>query len=216
MRIFVIVGLLTIMSCSHMKSGQYIRVPKGQSLKSLADKYNVSSAILKSFNKGRSPKIGDWYFIPQNRGIFGQSARMPASDSLTSAYLNSGRFIWPVPSSKRVSSKFGKRWGRPHEGIDIAARRGSSILAAADGFVVYSGSELGGYGNLTVIKHSGGYFTVYAHADKNLTRRGQSVHKGQVIATIGSTGRSTGPHLHFEVRYRSQAINPKKIIAIKQ
>src|SRR5690606_9771758 len=134
--------------------------------------------------------------------------------NVTEAHLNSGEFAWPVPSSKRISSGYGKRWGRHHEGIDIPGRVGTSIVAAADGKVIYSGSGLGGYGNITVILHDNGYHTVYAHAKRNLTVAGQRVYKGQVIAQLGKSGRSTGPHLHFEIRKNSRPLNPTQVLAM--
>jgi murein DD-endopeptidase MepM/ murein hydrolase activator NlpD len=118
-----------------------------------------------------------------------------------------------VPSHKSISSNFGARWGRHHDGIDIPARKGTHIVSVSDGVVVYAGSGLGGYGNLTVISHRNGLFSVYAHSDKLYTTKGQKVHKGQVIATVGSTGRSTGNHLHFEIRKNSNPVDPKKVFA---
>jgi murein DD-endopeptidase MepM/ murein hydrolase activator NlpD len=112
-----------------------------------------------------------------------------------------------------MSSSFGQRWGKTHQGIDIPGRIGSHIVAAAEGVVVYSGDEIGGYGNITVIAHKNGFFTVYAHAKENFTRQGQRVYRGQVIAQIGMTGRTYGPHLHFEVRKNGEAIDPTNYLA---
>jgi murein DD-endopeptidase MepM/ murein hydrolase activator NlpD len=127
----------------------------------------------------------------------------------TSAYSTSGvspsGFIWPV--SGPVTSSFGWRWGRMHEGIDIAAPSGTPIASAAGGTVIYAG-WLGGYGNLVVIDHGGGVSTAYAHQSSIAVGSGQSVAQGQVIGYVGSTGHSTGPHLHFEVRVNGQAVDP--------
>lgn len=202
-----------------MKSGHYIQLVKGDDLQVVADEFKVPVWKLKQENPDKAFKPGQWVFIPLKRGIAAHTHnhRTVASEADVTAdtnyYLSQGEFAWPVPSSKNVSSNFGRRWGRKHEGIDIAARRGANIVAAAAGVVVYSGSEMGGYGNITVIAHDDGFFTVYAHADRNLTRKGQKVHQGQVIAKVGSTGRSTGNHLHFEIRHNSKAINPKKMLA---
>lgn len=116
-------------------------------------------------------------------------------------------YIWPV-SQGRLTSKFGRRWGRHHEGIDIAAPTGTSVRAARAGKVIYSGNAIGGYGNMIVVNHGGNFRTVYAHNKKNLVRRGAFVKQGEVIALMGSTGRSSGPHLHFEVRQGSKSYNP--------
>lgn len=108
-----------------------------------------------------------------------------------------GNFIWPLEGG-RVTSPYGWRNGRLHEGVDIGANTGTPILASENGMVKYVGWE-GGYGNSVVIKH-GKYYTRYAHNSANLVSTGEVVEKGQVIAQVGSTGRSTGPHVHFEIR----------------
>jgi murein DD-endopeptidase MepM/ murein hydrolase activator NlpD len=106
-------------------------------------------------------------------------------------------FVWPVLGP--VTSPFGWRWGRMHEGIDIGVPSGTPIRAAAAGTVIYAG-WLGGYGNLTVIDHGGGIATAYGHQSSLAAGNGASVAQGQVIGYVGSTGHSTGAHLHFEVR----------------
>ena len=100
------------------------------------------------------------------------------------------RFEWPLRG--RLTSRFGVRSGRRHEGIDLAAPRGSAVRAAEAGKVIFSG-RLGAYGRCVIVKHAGHYRSVYAHATKTLVRKGQFVDRGQKIATVGSTGRATGP-----------------------
>ncbi len=114
-------------------------------------------------------------------------------------------FIWPVLGA--VTSPFGWRWGRMHEGIDIAAGSGTPIRAAAAGTVIYAG-WLGGYGNLTVIDHGGGIATAHGHQSSLAAGTGAYVAQGQVIGYVGSTGHSTGPHLHFEVRLNGVPQDP--------
>ena len=109
-----------------------------------------------------------------------------------------GSFSWPVQGSGRLTSTYGWRRGSFHAGIDIAASRGTPILAADSGVVVFVGWD-GGYGNSIVLYH-GPYYTRYAHNSENLVSKGQAVKQGDVIARMGSTGRSTGNHLHFEIR----------------
>jgi murein DD-endopeptidase MepM/ murein hydrolase activator NlpD len=116
----------------------------------------------------------------------------------------SGQFIWPVNGS--VVSGFGMRWGRMHEGIDIAAPTGTQIRAAASGSVSLAGAS-GGYGNYTCIDHGGGLSTCYAHQSQILISGG-SVAQGQTIGLVGCTGHCFGPHLHFEVRVGGQAVDP--------
>jgi murein DD-endopeptidase MepM/ murein hydrolase activator NlpD len=113
--------------------------------------------------------------------------------------------IWPVDGV--VVSGFGMRWGRMHEGIDIAASSGTPIRAAAAGTVIYSG-WLGGYGNLVVVDHGNGLATAYAHASSILVGVGQQVTQGGTVSLVGSTGNSSGPHLHFEVRINGAAVDP--------
>lgn len=111
------------------------------------------------------------------------------------------------PSRGRYTSYFGLRWGRMHEGIDIAANMGDNIKAAKDGIVCAADYE-DGYGNVVKINHEGGLVTIYGHCSKLLVSVGQKIIKGQIIALVGSTGNSTGPHIHFEVRKNGVAVNP--------
>ncbi|MCR5177130.1 MAG: peptidoglycan DD-metalloendopeptidase family protein [Anaerovibrio sp.] len=116
--------------------------------------------------------------------------------------------IWPA--SGDVSSPYGLRWNGSdfHPGIDIANDIGTPIMAAADGVVTVAGWNSGGYGNMVDIDHGNGIMTRYGHAQQVVVSAGQTVKKGQIIAYMGSTGYSTGPHLHYEVRVNGQAVNP--------
>lgn len=121
-------------------------------------------------------------------------------------------YIWPTKGS--LTSGFGWRWGRMHRGIDIAGPVGTPIVAAAEGVVVTSGWNSGGYGNLVEIRHADGSLTLYAHNQRILVEEGQRVTQGQLIAEMGSTGFSTGPHLHFEIHPAGQgAVNPITYLA---
>lgn len=111
------------------------------------------------------------------------------------------------PARGSLSSRFGWRWGRKHEGIDIAAKIGTPIYAADGGKVSFSGTQ-SGYGKVVIIDHGNGLQTVYGHNSKNLVSKGDKVYKGQKIAEVGNTGRSTGPHVHFEVRKNGKPVNP--------
>ena len=119
--------------------------------------------------------------------------------------------IFNNPSRGSLTSGFGMRWGRRHEGIDIANSTGTPIMAADAGKVSFAGYK-GSYGNLVIINHENGYQTYYAHCSKILVKSGTRVYKGQEIARVGSTGRSTGPHLHFEVRKNGSPINPLQFV----
>ena len=114
---------------------------------------------------------------------------------------------WVRPTRGGLTSGYGPRWGRMHRGIDFGAPYGTPIYAAAKGTVSYAGPE-GGYGRLVTIRHAGGYTTAYGHMSRIVVRSGQRVSAGQVIAYVGSEGRSTGPHLHFEVRRGGAYLDP--------
>ena len=130
-----------------------------------------------------------------------------AGDPLPESAPQSQGYIWPTKG--KITSDYGRRWGRMHEGIDIAAPINTPIVAAASGKVVKAGWNSGGYGNWVKIKHSNGDLTIYAHNQKVLVRRGEKVDQGEQIAKMGSTGHSTGSHLHFEIHKKGKgAVNP--------
>jgi murein DD-endopeptidase MepM/ murein hydrolase activator NlpD len=131
-----------------------------------------------------------------------RNAQAAAASTGTGSPSASG-FIWPV--NGLVVSGYGWRGGRMHEGIDISAPSGTSILAAAAGSVIHAG-WLGGY--LVVVDHGNGLATAYAHASAILVAVGQAVSQGETLSLVGSTGNSSGPHLHFEVRVNGVAVDP--------
>ncbi|HWH15359.1 MAG TPA: peptidoglycan DD-metalloendopeptidase family protein [Miltoncostaeaceae bacterium] len=133
----------------------------------------------------------------------------PVAASVSRSPSSSGGMIWPAAGT--FTSPFGPRWGRMHEGIDIAVPTGTPVSAAAAGRVISSGWS-GGYGNLVVIDHGGGIATAYAHNSRLLVSPGQSVGQGTTIALAGSTGHSTGPHVHFEVRVNGAAVDPMRYL----
>lgn len=124
---------------------------------------------------------------------------------------SSSRFSWPT-QGKLLSSFGAKKDGLRNDGINIAAPKGAPIKAAENGVVAYSGNELRGFGNMVLLKHSGGWITAYAHADKVMVKRGQKIKKGQKIALVGSSGGVTRPQLHFEIRKGMNPVNPKKYL----
>ena len=124
------------------------------------------------------------------------------------------KYIWPCPSSKKITSKYGYRIHpiqkvrKLHTGIDIGAKKGAEIKASASGKVIMA-KYYGGYGNCIIIDHGGGMSTLYAHMSAYVAKEGDWVSQGQVIGKVGSTGNSTGPHLHFEVRVNGQTVDPQ-------
>lgn len=131
-----------------------------------------------------------------------------------------GKFVWPVPATHASASSFGMRFHpidkvwKPHKGMDIGGSRwkGTPIVAAADGVVVRAGNG-GGYGNFVEIDHGGGVHTFYGHMLSGTVRQGTKVHAGQPVGRMGSTGKSTGAHLHFEMRVNGVQTNPKKYLS---
>lgn len=136
----------------------------------------------------------------------------------TNKTFSGGVFKWPLSSYTRISSQFGYRvhpilkTKKMHTGIDIAATYGTSILAANSGTVIFAG-WYGGYGKAVIIDHGSGKSTLYAHTSKLLVSEGKEVKAGQKIAEVGSTGLSTGPHLHFEVREKGTPVDPLKYVS---
>jgi murein DD-endopeptidase MepM/ murein hydrolase activator NlpD len=123
-----------------------------------------------------------------------------------------GSFHWPTVGGT-VTSQKGQRWGRDHKGIDIAGSSNSSILAADNGKVVSAGYTTGGYGNKIVINHNNGFKTIYAHLASISVSPGETVKKGQKIGVMGSTGNSTGVHLHFELYKNGALQNPLNYVS---
>jgi murein DD-endopeptidase MepM/ murein hydrolase activator NlpD len=117
--------------------------------------------------------------------------------------------MWPIRGV--VTSEYGYRWGRLHAGIDISAPTGTPIRAAKAGDVIHAG-YMGGYGNVVIVDHGGGLSTLYAHQSRIASSEGQSVGQGQVVGYVGSTGRSTGPHLHLETRSGGSPQNPRRYL----
>jgi murein DD-endopeptidase MepM/ murein hydrolase activator NlpD len=129
----------------------------------------------------------------------------PAPARASSAQAKEVRLRWPVRGV--LYSRYGVRQGQRHDGIDIAAPEGTAVGAAASGTVVYSGAQ-SGYGSIVIVRHEGGLLTLYAHASALLVRQGDRVEAGQPIARVGKSGRTSGPHLHFEVREGTRPRNP--------
>jgi LysM repeat protein len=196
--------------------GVYHTIVKGDTLSSIAKKYKseVEHIIACSYNNldPDNPVItpGDKLIVPGGvkpylaRQVTAYSGPVPKD-----AKQGTGVFVWPVTG--RITDRFGFRTisGRWHNGLDIAGPSGSAVRAADSGFVVFAGWQGSGYGNLVIIDHRNGFVTYYAHLSTYYVNAGQSVGKGAVIAARGSTGNSTGPHLHFEIRYNGARKNPE-------
>lgn len=141
-----------------------------------------------------------------------------AGQTYTTKNIGNIKFVWPCPASSRITSNFGSRSSPTegassnHKGIDIGAPTGTNIVASAAGTVVVSTYSYSA-GNYVMINHGGGVYTVYMHASKLLVSVGDTVKQGQVIAKVGSTGYSTGPHLHFGIRVNGTYVNPRQYVS---
>ncbi len=174
--------------------------PPQTSLSQLQQQYRPSASVNQSQIIGAAPIDVEEYNDNFNTPV-GQEVNPSSPNTFTEG------FIWPARGV--LTSGYGRRWGRMHRGIDIAGPIGTPIMAAASGEVINAGWNSGGYGNLVKIRHADGSVTLYAHNSRILVRTGQLVTQGQQISEMGSTGRSTGPHLHFEIRPNgSTAVNP--------
>ena len=190
-----------------------VEIKPNQSLMSVVREHGITLTQLKEFNPG----------VELSRLVVGSKVRVAKASVLAVRPLRSGGASWPQlpalnggdvqfdasqtyiwPTKGVFTSGYGWRWGRMHKGIDIANNVGTPILAAKDGVIAYSGWS-SGYGYLVEISHGDGSSTRYAHSSRLLVKKGQLVPQGARIALMGSTGRSTGPHLHFEIRKASGA-----------
>jgi len=218
----------TLFGCNDMKNPNYLRVgttlripnqdglfykvKKGDTLAEIASKYGLPVEAIQEVNglSGTNITVGKELFLPGAKPVTSVYSFTGGSSSSVSA-----GFRWPL--SGRITSGYG--WRRDpftkrrdfHTGIDIRGVTGRIVRASKAGRVVYSG-WMGGYGRVVVIDHGKDYSTLYAHCSSLLVRKGQRVSAGQAIGKVGSTGRATGPHLHFEVRYRNKSINPLKVL----
>jgi murein DD-endopeptidase MepM/ murein hydrolase activator NlpD len=186
---------------------EYHIVKKGENLYRIASRYNLSIYELKRYNNLSSNKIkvGQKLFLRPVKGSLEKYTRA----KIQSADLKKYNLIWPVKGT--ITSPFGMRNGKPHKGLDISAPVGTPIRSVLNGEVAYTGWQRG-YGNVIILKHDHSLMTVYAHNDENLVVKGNNVKKGEKIATIGLTGNTTGPHLHFEVRLDGRAMDPEKFL----
>jgi murein DD-endopeptidase MepM/ murein hydrolase activator NlpD len=194
-----------------MKSGKYVYIESSGQVKKVAKNHGVTLDELKAHNPDKSFQGGEWIFIPSKVGI----AYFLRDTYVIEDYrdLGRGRFLCPVPHFYKVSANFGPRGRKHHDGVDIPAPKGTPIISVDDGVVIYSDNGIRGYGNMIVIAHADDIFTVYAHNKSNKVDKGDRVSRGQLIAEVGNTGRSTGPHLHFEIRVKNKVRNPAQYLS---
>ncbi len=193
--------------------GIHHTVKKGETLWRICRTYGADVNEVTRLNRISDPtrlEVGTKIWIPGADSVKKVPRRKPDSgdNNPDTPSPKHGDLLYPVPGG-RISSGFGMRNGRMHEGVDLVAPKGSKVVAADDGKVVYSDNTIRGYGNMIIIKHAGNLSTVYAHNSKNLVHTGEIVKRGQKIAEVGMTGRATAPHVHFEVRVGEKPVDPK-------
>ena len=223
--IFLLI-LLSLSACSlfyYEETVVLYRVRSGDSLSAIASRYKTSVSEISDNNYLSSSNkifVGQILELPYVPGLSYKSSPKkelefddtPESKTQTGKKIeltNVRKYVknlyWPASRKvARLTSKFGWRWLKFHEGIDLAAKTGTPVYAAHAGRVLYAGRKISGYGNIVILKGDN-MLTVYAHNDRNLVSAGEYVERGENIARIGSTGKATGPHLHFEVRIKNKA-----------
>jgi murein DD-endopeptidase MepM/ murein hydrolase activator NlpD len=218
-------------------NGIVYTVQVGDTVESIAEKYKATADAIyqdgyewNQLKPGQQPQVGAVLIIPggsrefkawalsaaENSSPATTSAGVPTAQNSNAGFcqdvqgglVGTGTFIWPAPQHW-VSGNNYALW---HPGIDIAAHLGDPIYASDNGVVVYAGWNTWGYGNLVVIDHGNGWQTWYAHNSAIYVSCGQNVYQGNTIAAAGSTGRSTGPHLHFETRFNGTLPNPFNVL----
>ncbi len=222
--------------------GWYHRVEKGDTLARVASKYKCTVAILaktNGLNPQHPLKEGTYIYIPPVENIPGRKSteKPPVKPEKPKEIASSGEykskapeppsepapksspapqkasskgFIWPTQG--KVTKDFSNSKSSPHKGLDIAAKQGITVVAAQSGKVIYSDDGIPGYGKLIIIDHESRISTVYAHNSELLVKVGQWVDQGTPIALVGSTGRASGPHLHFEIRKNAVPVDPGKYL----
>jgi len=203
-------------------TGITYKVAKGETLGAIAAKYKVAAEDILAANnlpEDSALSVGQSLFIPGGQKIYSTVPATRVASSYnpiqviknllkpTSAAIASARMLWPT-----VGHLITQYFSWHHCGLDIANKRGTPIYAAEAGVVIDSGWSTSGYGNKIDIDHGGGKMTRYGHASRLLVKRGDIVKKGDIIMLMGSTGKSTGPHLHFEVRINGRVQNPLNYI----
>jgi murein DD-endopeptidase MepM/ murein hydrolase activator NlpD len=212
-----------------LKSGSKLKIPTsitkyhevedGDTLFGISRKYDVKANDLVEMNNLEKPYIvkkGQKIIIAQNISN-NRVATIKTSTSeksfkekvLNKIGIASDKFLWPIEGKKKIISTFGpKSGGLYNDGINLDAKKGDVVKSAQSGVVAYVGNELKGYGNLIIIKHSGGWITAYAHLDKYAVQRGQKVSEGESIGFVGQTGNVNSAQLYFGLRKGREAVNP--------
>ncbi len=224
-------------SVQAQKKGVYHQITKGVTLYRLSLAYKVSVAKIMEANNLLTPsalKEGQKIFIPGAQKVLQVEPSLPLSSvqkkelelsleaeevSLPQNKIEKEKppwhgkeldIIWPIQG--KINSPFGPRGKKFHNGIDIASPSYQEVKAAMDGEVILARHSSKGYGHVVVLRHDLGYITIYGHLNVIIAREGETVRQGQAIGGVGSTGKSTGPHLHFEIRHDGRPIDPLPLL----
>lgn len=187
--------------------GKWMMMGSGAALVPLAREFGSTADEVYSINENPARKIGHgtYVFVPYSDSYLEKlSARGTVRSAIDSP---DDEFIWPIEDVRNISSVLGLRGGRFHSGMDIPAQRGKPVCASMEGRVICS-IYLAGFGNTIDIEHRNNFITRYSHLSANFVKKGDFVRKGQIVGLVGSTGVSTGNHLHFEIRCNDIPLDP--------
>lgn len=194
--------------------------PRGRAALTQWDRYAKVAHVLKKYHDSGSLDQGDVLNVLYGAGVLKKAPPLPPGVPKPKAPPRKtqpppfpvpkyeGAWRWPLDAGV-VSSEYGRRWGRQHHGMDIAADMKTPVYAMGPGKVLYAGDRLRGYGNVVIVRHDEDTVTLYAHNDAIKVKEKQAVKANQVIALLGNTGKSTGPHVHFEFRVGNQSVDPR-------
>lgn len=206
------VNIPEISSLNNLREPYVIREGQSLRLPSVARKTTVLSNIVRPKQKPYVGKVMSPSSKPLAHSIKNKTpSKKKTKITAKTPKRSSSKFLRPV-DGKIISSYGSKKSSQHNDGINIRSPKGTPVRVAENGVVVYAGSELKGSGNLVLVRHDGRFMTAYAHMDRMLIQRGQTVRRGQSIGTVGSTGSVDFPQLHFEVRRGTEAINPVKYL----
>jgi len=231
--------LLAVAGCASLNDQEWVQKTKDASMKAVhavsgataktakrMEKYLQEKDLLKTFQDAgehseaavldvlHQAGIGK---VPATKGgkpsapTVPPTQKFPPPGSTATPEHFAGTLRWPLDAGI-VSSEFGKRKGKMHKGMDIAADVGEPVYASADADVIYAGSGMSGYGNVVILRHDQQMTSLYAHNSELKVKQGDHVKQGSLIALLGNTGHSTGPHVHFEIREGDAPINPRVIL----
>jgi len=184
--------------------GKWLYIDSSYKLNSYLNQFKSTMVELDVINN-RVKGFGRYYFVPYSEEYLTQNPDILMSRK--NIDVSDDKFIWPLFEAKEITSAFGMRSGELHAGIDLPAQIGTPIVAAMEGRIKTIGYS-GGHGNTIYIEHRNYFFTRYSHASVIFIEAGDYVRRGQVIGLVGSTGNSTGNHLHFELHYNDIPLNP--------